>query len=1256
MTARLATPALIVCAALAALAGCAQEDEPLSAWLAAQAGSSPDSGAVTADSQAPLEQPACRQSRAEALPQRLATTAASDGGGPTLTYASDLFDRFVAICGACHGPASDPPGLGSFRLASPTDFEQLMTAAVLAHVTSDGPTNPADPSDDPTDPMPPFASPSGGPFSARSQTDPVKEFATLVQAWLDAGSPAAFLAPGTGDDSAGVDAGTYRLSPSVAVAMTNIGDCVPNAALVAAAASLQRAKDLDAMFAALQQQQPGPGVTPADLVGLPEHLSQTDLFAIDATELAQYGVVAYQPTYPLWSDNAGKLRHVRVPVGSSIHFNAATQEFSIPDNTRFYKTFMKPIFDTDGSRRWRKIETRLIVVRHDTQNADGTAKTNALFGSYQWNADESDAVLVQSPLIDGLPFSDTLFLYNTDEQLAADVLAQNPLNPNLALVSAGAARHYAIPSSDRCVECHMGSPSESFVLGFRPIQLNRRPVGVGGVLMDPGADELTQLQRFIDYGIITGMSSPADVLPLEQTEGSRAPRNYYELVAQGYMVGNCAHCHNPRGFPTVTNPVLAGVLDMLPRPDGGIFQFPLDRVSPRIARGAAAATPIAYITPSLMDLSESAKISGEVTLYAPWRSLIYRVVDTPFPYTDDNALFPHMPMNTAGYDCTAKQIMSDWMTSIPAVRTDPQVPEYAKNSDNLPQPYVEVPPGAPGYDQAAAAAQQRLAILHTGSNPFVPQTLTFSQYSYCPDTSDILDPAVELNPTCHPVPTAGTVSIDGVDLRLSDVPDHAHWVITDLTQVAGPYSPRRADWPDVLISQSFPPPDVTCSEQSVADAQKDQTEVELAVNILQTTTLDQVRDFATANTPMGLWQAKPDCDLTSQPTVASFTGTGRPQWMDNPAANASPSSPVYAETPGAAVFNMICTNCHGPLADAQGRLADNLLVMTGGTARVADLRDGLFGPVQDPGTNRQEAFGTLPSGIDAGAWAGLSADDRGARYLAWMASGGTEVTIPQPILQIVGATTVLGQTRTLPNGTVTANMLSVAKALCLSLLFSNMNPSVILGSRLPTGGNKLVVDANWFTLDSTGGHLADDPELIASNGDAELWLHVCSAGNPAPVRAVHGTGDTEFAGAISVDVDNQGRLFSEDLYPADPTFYGANPVGDERGNTTQGGLTSDNYRPWCYRASSSPLSQQPQCPPSIDDGQGGIAEGVGRDFSLESGQGLSCTNQCWGPDAADRWATRGAINAGLAVFLYLDGVAKGTIQRLPDYTNCEALQ
>src|SRR5205814_5836911 len=103
------------------------------------------------------------------------------------------------------------------------------------------------------------------------------------------------------------------------------------------------------------------------------------------------------------------------------------------------------------------------------------------------------------------------------------------------------------------------------------------------------------------YGVLTGMASPADELPLEETQGDRKPRNQHELEAQAYLVGNCSHCHNPRGFPSVKSPVLKDVLDFLPTATGGVFQFPLERVSPIRKRGPNLDVDMPYITPSLRD-------------------------------------------------------------------------------------------------------------------------------------------------------------------------------------------------------------------------------------------------------------------------------------------------------------------------------------------------------------------------------------------------------------------------------------------------------------------------------------------------------------------------------------------------------------------------------------------------------------------------------------------------------------------------------
>ena len=101
------------------------------------------------------------------------------------------------------------------------------------------------------------------------------------------------------------------------------------------------------------------------------------------------------------------------------------------------------------------------------------------------------------------------------------------------------------------------------------------------------------------------------------------------------------------------------------------------------------------------------RITGHTFVAAPWRSLIYRNVDAPFPYYDDYVPFPRMPMNTAGYDYRAPRLMGDWMVSLPAVRVDQsQELGHGENDlpshnakphdgsyDDSPQPYVEVKPG-----------------------------------------------------------------------------------------------------------------------------------------------------------------------------------------------------------------------------------------------------------------------------------------------------------------------------------------------------------------------------------------------------------------------------------------------------------------------------------------------------------------------------------------------------------------------------------
>ncbi len=1275
---------------LAAAFGCAQEEYPLALYELQHpgAGSSPLASPDASTGTAPSGPATCLQARAQSYPQRLvamSTQVQSQATG-NVVLGSDLFQMFNETCNPCHTAAADPPGQGGFQIVEEVDFSTRMTQAVIDHVTHA--VCPQDPEPlSPYDPMPPCSSPDGETFSTRATTEPIWQFATLVQEWINAGQPTAFTPPpmasGAGDggapatDAGSVDGGSvssFVLSAHNGNAMTNIGTCVPGTGLIGI--ETEKSAQLDAMFAAAKVSSTG---TAVQRIGLPEHLGDTDLFTLDSAVLAQYGVIGYAPAYPLWTDNAGKLRYVRVPRGQSIHFDKATQKFSIPPNTRFYKTFMKEISDTDGSYRWRKIETRLIVSRPDQTAADGTVTQSALFGTYQWNADESDAVLVQTPLNDGQPFSDTLFYYNTDEQLAADVLSAQPTDPEEALLEQGAIRHYAIPGSPRCIQCHMGSESESFVLGFMPLQINRRPQGTGGVIEPAGPDELTQLQRFIDAGLITGIDSPSDILLLEQSEGSRTPRNGYELVAQGYVLGNCAHCHNPRGLPTVQNPVLAGVLDFLPTaaggsPIGGLFQFPLERYSPRIGRGLTGTTPIPYVTPSLVDLPKLDPNSGSqegdwfvygsgtavyLIDYAPWRSLIYRNVDNPFAYTDDFALYPHMPMNSPGYDPRAKQILGSWMVSIPAVRKHPEIPEYAYQTDGTvtddfggsvvdwtPQPYAEVPPGDPDYDAAVAAAKQRLSVFQTGVNPAVtlaPGGTTYSRYLDPGETSDILDPDVIADPVCHPIP----VGVTGL-AATNPLPEHPHWVNTDLTQAPGPWAPRQPNWGSVLVEQQIPAPSLACG--SAAGQQLAYQDMVTAVGLLPNATLDQVSDYATTAVPFGLWQVEPGCDFSSTSTAGSFTGAARPHWMD--VVDVDANAPVYSETPGAAIFKMICINCHGPNADSNGRLAQNLATMTGGNALVADFRDGLFGPVGAPADNdnRSVVFGDAAlqaivktGGVPVGPnWTGVTVDDRAARYMAWMGLGGTSVNIPVAVLQLVAITKVLNQERLLEGASLSANMLSQTKALCLGLLGPTYSDAL--------AGAGFDARPGHGYLDAKITHL--NHSLIPENGDAEMWLHLCSMANPAPIHVLTIDFVPPPNGRVLLDVptiqdSNYDLRIAGGSLVANSTY----PAGVAIGNSSGGvdpSLDASNEWPWCVddnlaAPNLKPAIEQsglPMCPAAVSS-------------TAETGCEQSNSPNCFGNDQANAWAVRGAINAGFSVFTYVRSIEN--TGPLPDYNQCNLL-
>jgi hypothetical protein len=434
------------------------------------------------------------------------------------------------------------------------------------------------------------------PPADRRNTNPAayQELARQLEIWIKAGKPEGSFKLG----EAPPQPTRGKPRPQIPHKTSELGDCVPKAK------AFGFDMKLDRYFEKTKT--------------LPKYLHETDMYTLDPLELARTGTVAYNVEYPLWADNAEKGRWIHVPwklvdgirVKQAIEYNPVTKKFNIPDNTRFYKTFYRAVTLPNKKIKMRRMETRIIMPR--------TPVEETLFGTYQWDESEQIATLVEAPYRDGTPWKDLVLDVVVDENKIIDGKFK--------------MRPYAIPGRQRCVDCHSGSPTKNFVLGFDPLQINKRPWGAAGRIEPVEAHDLDQVSRFLDYGILKGIKGPSDLPVLEQT-GESNPQNLHELRANGYMVGNCYHCHNPGGLAMSKE---NGV--QLKLGPGDIFNFNNQQKSIQITS------------------RRMVHQNGDLDSSHIWR----KVTDTPAQL----GLFNQMPMHTPGApDCKVQTVVGKWIRS-----------------------------------------------------------------------------------------------------------------------------------------------------------------------------------------------------------------------------------------------------------------------------------------------------------------------------------------------------------------------------------------------------------------------------------------------------------------------------------------------------------------------------------------------------------------------------------------------------------------
>jgi hypothetical protein len=212
--------------------------------------------------------------------------------------------------------------------------------------------------------------------------------------------------------------------------------------------------------------------------------------------------------------------------------------------------------------------------------------------------------------------------------------------------------------------------------------------------------------------------------------------------------------------------------------------------------------------------------------------------------------------------------------------------------------------------------------------------------------------------------------------------------------------------------------------------------------------------------------------------------------------------------------------------------------------------------------------------------------------------------------------------------------------------------------------------------------------LIATNFDAELWLRICSIHNPPPVIPYwdfKALAPLAYAGGVSTGAPPRQDLVSEIVPPvvlrrcafqsggclsdaSTPTFQ----VGDELGNVAPE-LTDDNLHPWCVLIPTGSVPKELKS--ALENNcLGGV------DCKNHACAGPYPDNNCvylptcpvhqdpvgqWSAEAAAwddvngttalNWSQRGAINAGLAVFLYLQSLTAVAGDPPPTFDQCPNL-
>jgi uncharacterized repeat protein (TIGR03806 family) len=242
-----------------------------------------------------------------------------------------------------------------------------------------------------------------------------------------------------------------------------------------------------------------------DSSSFPHKLSETGLFASTKDNALAPGVIPFSINAEMWADHASAQRFIGLPDNSQVvrPNDAHNPAWRFPKNAVLAKTLS--LWGKDGqAQNSRRVETQILL-------CDGGAWHGY---TYQWNDDQSDAVLVDA----------------TGAQHVYEIA--DPSAP-------GGHRRETWNFSSRadCLRCH--NPPAGPPLAFNALQLDR-DCRYASPSSSSASQILNQIRVLQHIGVLSETNLDMPVMKLTNPNDTAADLNER---ARSWLHVNCAHCH-----------------------------------------------------------------------------------------------------------------------------------------------------------------------------------------------------------------------------------------------------------------------------------------------------------------------------------------------------------------------------------------------------------------------------------------------------------------------------------------------------------------------------------------------------------------------------------------------------------------------------------------------------------------------------------------------------------------------------------------